>query len=165
MSLDASTWDLLITGGLVFDGHGGTPRKEDVAIAGGRIVARGSLADDPAAATAERVVDASGHPVGLIDHDALRSVPPEAVGETPVSAVTTPAPEGWSTELRPGHEAMDLVVAFQRSRSSIVAGHWLRGTTSSLMAIATPLASGFISRDSSKTLSESDSWALCVAMV
>ena len=76
------------------------------------------------------VVDASGHPVGLIDHDALRSVPPEAVGETPVSAVTTPAPEGWSTELRPGHEAMDLVVAFQRSRSNIVAvteGGALRG--------------------------------------
>ncbi len=69
MSLDASTWDLLITGGLVFDGHGGTPRKEDVAIAGGRIVARGSLADDPAAATAERVVDASGQWVipGMLD--------------------------------------------------------------------------------------------------
>ncbi len=76
------------------------------------------------------VVDAGGRPVGLIDHDALRSVPPEAVGQTPVSAVTTPAPEGWSTELRPGHEALDLVVAFQRSRSSIVAvteGGTLRG--------------------------------------
>lgn len=76
------------------------------------------------------VVDAGGRPLGLIDHDALRSVPPEAVPQTPVSAVTTPAPEGWSTELRPGHEAMDLVVAFQRSRSSIVAvteGGALRG--------------------------------------
>ncbi len=67
------------------------------------------------------VVDATGRPLGLIDHDALRSVPPDAVDRTPVSAVTTPAPEGWSTELRPGHEAMDLVVAFQESRSSIVA--------------------------------------------
>lgn len=67
------------------------------------------------------VVDATGRPLGLIDHDALRSVPPDAVGSTPVSAVTTPAPEGWATELRSGHEAMDLVVAFQESRSNIVA--------------------------------------------
>lgn len=67
------------------------------------------------------VVDGTGRPIGLIDHDALRSVPPEAVEHTPVSAVTTPAPEGWTTELRAGHEAMDLVVAFQSSRSSIVA--------------------------------------------
>ena len=76
------------------------------------------------------VIDAGGRPLGLIDHDALRSVPPDAVERTPVSAVTTPSPEGWSTELRPGHEAMDLVVAFQRSRSSIVAvteGGTLRG--------------------------------------
>lgn len=76
------------------------------------------------------VVDPTGRPIGLIDHDALRSVPPEEVGRTPVSAVTTPAPEGWSTELRRGHEAMDLVVAFQSSRSSIVAvteGGALRG--------------------------------------
>ncbi|HIZ98351.1 MAG TPA: site-2 protease family protein [Candidatus Janibacter merdipullorum] len=67
------------------------------------------------------VVDGAGRPFGLIDHDALRSVPPEAVGSTPVSAVTTPAPEGWSTELHAGREAMDLVVAFQTSRSGIVA--------------------------------------------
>ncbi|MGO1166949.1 MAG: site-2 protease family protein [Janibacter sp.] len=76
------------------------------------------------------VVDASGTPVGLIDHDALRTVPPEVVDRTPVSAVTTPAPQGWSTELRRGHEAMDLVTAFQESRSSIVAvteGGVLRG--------------------------------------
>ena len=38
-----------------------------------------------------------------------------------MSAVTTPAPEGWSTELHAGREAMDLVVAFQTSRSGIVA--------------------------------------------
>lgn len=66
------------------------------------------------------VVDASSGPLGLIDHEALRAVPPEAVASTPVSAVTTPGPEGWSTQLRPGHEAMDLVQAFQRSRSSVV---------------------------------------------
>lgn len=76
------------------------------------------------------VVDATGQPIGLIDNDALRSVPADAVDRTPVSAVTTPGPAGWCTELRPGHEAMDLVVAFQESRSSIVAvteGGALRG--------------------------------------
>lgn len=76
------------------------------------------------------VVDASGRPVGLIDHDALRAVPPSAVATTPVSAVTTQAPGSWSTELRPGHEAMDLVRAFQTSGSSLVVvteGGALRG--------------------------------------
>lgn len=67
------------------------------------------------------VVDDAGRPVGLIDHEALRSVPPGAVASTPVSAVTTPAPEAWTTELRPGHEALDLVRAFQSSGSSVVA--------------------------------------------
>lgn len=67
------------------------------------------------------VVDGAGRPLGLIDHAALRSVPPDVVAATPVSAVTSPAPDGWSTELRPGHEAMDLVRAFQASGSSIVA--------------------------------------------
>lgn len=67
------------------------------------------------------VVDGTGRPIGLIDHDALRSVPPAVVGTTPVSAVTTPAPESWCTELRPGHEGMDLVRAFQSSGSGIVA--------------------------------------------
>lgn len=67
------------------------------------------------------VVDDAGTPIGLIDHDALRSVPPSAVASTPVSAVTTPAPAAWTTELRPGSEALDLVRAFQSSGSSIVA--------------------------------------------
>ena len=76
------------------------------------------------------VVDAAGRPLGLIDHDALRRVPAESVASTPVSAVTSPGPQGWSTELRPGDEATDLVRAFQDSRSSIVAvteGGALRG--------------------------------------
>ncbi len=34
-------WETLIRGALVFDGTGGPPRREDVAIAGGRVVARG----------------------------------------------------------------------------------------------------------------------------
>ncbi|NYF96612.1 site-2 protease family protein [Janibacter cremeus] len=67
------------------------------------------------------VVDDAGRPIGLIDHDALRSVPPDAVASTPVSAVTTPAPAAWTTELRVGSEALDLVRAFQSSGSSIVA--------------------------------------------
>lgn len=76
------------------------------------------------------VVDAGGAPLGLIDHDALRSVPPDAVGTTPVSAVTTNAPQGWAVDMTPGREAMDLVAAFQGSRSRIVAvseGGTLRG--------------------------------------
>lgn len=76
------------------------------------------------------VVADDGRPLGLIDHEALRSVPPEAVGSTPISAVTAYAPQGWSTELAPGHEAMDLVRAFQSSHSRIIAvtqGGALRG--------------------------------------
>ena len=61
-----TTWDILITGGLVFDGHGRMPTTEDVAIADGRIVARGRDLD---ASLAERVVDAAGRWVtpGLLD--------------------------------------------------------------------------------------------------
>ncbi len=60
------TWDLLIAGGLVFDGHGGPPRLQDLAITGDRIVARGvDLPRDEAA----QVVDAQGRWVmpGLLD--------------------------------------------------------------------------------------------------
>lgn len=76
------------------------------------------------------VVDAHGAPVGLIDHDALRAVPPGAIDSTPVSAVTTRGPDGWAVDLTPGREAMELVTAFQESRSRIVAvseGGVLRG--------------------------------------
>jgi N-acyl-D-aspartate/D-glutamate deacylase len=60
------TWDLLITDGLVFDGHGTDPVHEDVAIADGRIVARGPALDRDAAT---RVIDAAGQWVvpGLLD--------------------------------------------------------------------------------------------------
>lgn len=76
------------------------------------------------------VVAQDGRPLGLIDHEALRSVPVDAIETTPISAVTAFAPEGWTTELTPGHEAMDLVRAFQTSHSQIVAvteGGVLRG--------------------------------------
>lgn len=76
------------------------------------------------------VVAADGTPIGLVDHDALRAVPPTAVATTPVSAVVARAPQGWAVELTPGHEATDLVRGFQESRSRIVAvseGGVLRG--------------------------------------
>lgn len=76
------------------------------------------------------VLDEQGAPVGFIDHDALRSVPPQAVDTTAVSAVTTNAPAGWAVELTPGREALELVSAFQESRSRVVAvseGGVLRG--------------------------------------
>lgn len=76
------------------------------------------------------VVDAAGQPLGLIDHEALRSVPPAAVDTTLISAVTTNAPDGWAVELTPGHEAVELVTAFQESRSRLVVvseGGVLRG--------------------------------------
>ncbi len=67
------------------------------------------------------VVDATGRPLGLVDHEALRSVPPAAVAGTPVSAVTAQAPKGWTTELGSRDAAMDLVRAFQESGSGVVA--------------------------------------------
>ncbi|MEE8601401.1 N-acyl-D-amino-acid deacylase family protein [Euzebya tangerina] len=62
----AGSWDLLVTGGLVFDGHGGPPQLVDVALSGGRVAAVGPGLDPAAAA---RVVDASGRWVmpGLLD--------------------------------------------------------------------------------------------------
>lgn len=60
------TWDLLVKGGRVFDGRGGPPGVEDVAITDGRIAARGP---DLPAAEAREVVDAAGRWVlpGLVD--------------------------------------------------------------------------------------------------
>jgi len=59
-------WNLLIRGALVFDGTGNPPRQEDVAIADGRIAARGAGLDP---AGAERVIDANGQWLmpGLLD--------------------------------------------------------------------------------------------------
>jgi N-acyl-D-aspartate/D-glutamate deacylase len=60
------TWQLLIRNALVFDGTGSPPRREDVAVAGGCISARGTSLDP---ARAARVVDASGRWLmpGLLD--------------------------------------------------------------------------------------------------
>ena len=66
LAMRDTTWDILITGGLVFDGHGAMPTTEDVAIADGRIVARGRDLDP---ALAARVVEAEGRWVlpGMLD--------------------------------------------------------------------------------------------------
>jgi N-acyl-D-aspartate/D-glutamate deacylase len=59
-------WDLLLTGGLVFDGHGTPARREDIAIADGRVAARGiDLPRD----NADRTIDVSGRWVmpGMLD--------------------------------------------------------------------------------------------------
>jgi len=60
------SWSLLIRGALVFDGTGAAPRREDVAVAQGRIAARGPSLD---AARAERVLDATDRWLmpGLLD--------------------------------------------------------------------------------------------------
>src|SRR5512137_2984393 len=62
----ASCWQILLRNALVFDGTGAPPRHEDVAVAGGRIAARGTSLDQ---ARAERVIDASGRWLmpGLLD--------------------------------------------------------------------------------------------------
>jgi N-acyl-D-aspartate/D-glutamate deacylase len=60
------TWQLLIRNALVFDGTGSPPGREDVAVADGRISARGRSLDP---ARAERVIDAAGRWLmpGLLD--------------------------------------------------------------------------------------------------
>jgi len=60
------TWQLLIRNALVFDGTGRPPCREDVAVAGGRIAARGPSLDP---ARADSVIDASGRWLmpGLLD--------------------------------------------------------------------------------------------------
>lgn len=59
-------WDTLIKGGLVFDGTGGEPVVQDIAITNGDIAARGVGLEDSAA---KQVIDAAGQWVmpGLVD--------------------------------------------------------------------------------------------------
>lgn len=66
MIAQSGHWDTLFTGALVFDGGGGEPRVEDVAVKDGRIAARG--ADLPRGAARE-VVDLQGKWLtpGLLD--------------------------------------------------------------------------------------------------
>ncbi len=58
------SYDLKIIGGLVYDGDGGEPKRADVAVCNGRIVAVGACPDE-----ASQVIDAAGHIVtpGFID--------------------------------------------------------------------------------------------------
>jgi N-acyl-D-amino-acid deacylase len=62
----AQDFDVLVRGGLVFDGTGNPGRIADLAIKGDRIVQLGAI---PAAATAARIIDATGKYVspGFID--------------------------------------------------------------------------------------------------
>ncbi|GAB3291443.1 N-acyl-D-amino-acid deacylase family protein [Parahaliea aestuarii] len=62
----STAWDTLITGATVFDGSGSPPRQEDIAIANGRIAARG-IGLPPSQAA--QVIDASGQWLmpGLLD--------------------------------------------------------------------------------------------------
>ena len=63
---NAQHYDVLIRGGTVFDGSNTPGRAADVAVAGDRIVVVGPV---PASATADRLIDATGHIVapGFID--------------------------------------------------------------------------------------------------
>jgi len=59
-------WDTLIRNALVFDGTGGEPRREDIALRGGRVAARGL---DLPASQAARLIEAEGKWLlpGLLD--------------------------------------------------------------------------------------------------
>ncbi|MEZ5570387.1 MAG: amidohydrolase family protein [Halioglobus sp.] len=61
-----TAWDTLIRNALVFDGTGGKPRQEDIAIKGGRIAARGTALPVGEAA---RIIDGEGQWLmpGLLD--------------------------------------------------------------------------------------------------
>lgn len=56
--MSSTQWDYLIKGAKVFDGSGALPKNEDIAIAGGRIAARGPDLDPQQAG---KVLDGEGH--------------------------------------------------------------------------------------------------------
>ena len=56
---ETASFDIIIKGGLVYDGSGGPPRRADVGIKGDRIAAMGNLSR----ASSLTIVDASGHAV------------------------------------------------------------------------------------------------------
>ncbi|MCB1855021.1 MAG: aminoacylase, partial [Halieaceae bacterium] len=64
--MTAATWDTLIRNALVFDGSGGPPQQQDLALKDGRVAARGQ-ALPPSQAT--RVIDGQGRWLlpGLLD--------------------------------------------------------------------------------------------------
>lgn len=53
---DSATWDYLIQGAKVFDGTGELPRREDIAVAGGKVAARGTDLDPK---NASKVINAA----------------------------------------------------------------------------------------------------------
>ncbi len=83
------TWDLLIRGATLYDGSGAPPRRVDLAVAKGRVVALGSLSGD-----AHEVIDAEGLWLipGFVDlhthYDGQVSWDPE-LGASALHGVTT----------------------------------------------------------------------------
>ena len=105
--------DVLIAGGLVFDGTGSPARRADVAIAGGIIA---EVSDRPLRAAARRTVEADGLTVapGFIDMhshadftlpnypDALNSISQGVTTEVLGNCGYSPAPLAMDPELRAG---------------------------------------------------------------
>jgi N-acyl-D-amino-acid deacylase len=95
----AADFDLLVRGGLVYDGSGGAPMRADLAVTGDRIVRVGGIAP---AATAKRVIDARALAVapGFIDlHAHLEPLHRMPAGESAVRQGVTTAlggPDGTS---------------------------------------------------------------------
>jgi N-acyl-D-amino-acid deacylase len=56
---ETASFDIIIKGGMVYDGSGGPPRRADVGIKGDRIVAVGNLSR----ASSPTIIDATGHAV------------------------------------------------------------------------------------------------------
>ncbi|MCB1731112.1 MAG: aminoacylase, partial [Halieaceae bacterium] len=64
--MTAVAWDTLIRNALVFDGSGGAPQQQDLAIKDGRVAARGQALPE---SQASRVIDGEGKWLlpGLLD--------------------------------------------------------------------------------------------------
>jgi Zn-dependent protease len=66
-------------------------------------------------------VDPTGHPVGILDREALARVPGVLHATTPVTTVLRRQPDGWVVTARPDDPVTDVVVTMQRLRTPVVA--------------------------------------------
>ena len=93
-----TTFDVIISGGTVYDGSGARPRKADVGIKGDKVVAIGDLR----LAKAALIVDAAGMAVapGFINMLSWATesliVDPRSLGELKQGVTTQIMGEGWS---------------------------------------------------------------------